>query len=78
MGEVVDLPVITTLDLDPARVIAKAAKEKFVRVIVIGETEAGEEYFASSASDGAPVLWDLERAKHNLMRTVDGIIEGRS
>lgn len=70
MGEVVNWRGITTLPLDPERVI-DAAKGKLERVVIIGRTVDGEEYFASSEADGGTVMWDLERAKLRLLRTAD-------
>ena len=67
MGEVVDLPVITTLDVDPDRIIQKAIGQ-MRRVVIIGIDKDGDEYFASSVADGGTVLWDLERAKMRLLR----------
>lgn len=68
---VIDLPVITTLDLDPKRVLARASERSWQRVIVVGVTVDGAEFFASSASDGGTCLWDLERAKHKLIMVAD-------
>lgn len=70
MGDVVDLPVITTLDLDPDRVLQKAIG-RMSRVVVIGIDKDGEEYFASSVADGGTVVWDMERAKLKLLRLPD-------
>lgn len=69
MSNVVDLPVITTLDLDPQRVIAKALEAGMTEVVIIGYDKDGDEYFASSVSDGGDVLWHIERAKLRLLRT---------
>ena len=71
MSNVIDLPVVTSLDHDPARILAKACDEKFKSVVIVGVTEDGEEYFASSAADGADVLWYLERAKLKLLQVPD-------
>jgi hypothetical protein len=71
MSNVVDLPVITTLPIDTKRVLAKAAEQAFTRVMIIGVTEEGEEYFASSDPDGGTLLWDMERVKHALMKVAD-------
>jgi hypothetical protein len=71
MSNVVDLPVITTLPIDTKRVLAKAAEQAFTRVMIIGVTEEGEEYFASSDPDGGTLLWDMERVKHALMKAAD-------
>ena len=70
MGNVVDLGVITTLSLDPERVLEKA-KGKLERVIIIGFTHEGDEYFASSEADGGCILWDMERVKLKLLRVAD-------
>jgi len=71
MGVVVDLPVITSLDLDPDRVLERA-KGNLARVIIVGMDKDGNEYFASSCADGGVGVWDLERAKLKLLRIVDG------
>lgn len=64
---VVDFGGITTLDIDPERVL-KAAIGQLESVIIIGITKDGEEYFASSVANGPSVLWDLERAKLKLLQ----------
>jgi hypothetical protein len=71
MGDVVDLPVITTLDLDPDRLLQKAIGQ-MQRVLIIGIDKDGEEYFASSVADGGTAIWDMERAKFKLMVAADG------
>lgn len=75
MAKVVDLPVITTLDLNPERVLAGAMEERLKGVVVIGFTEDGQEYFASSYADGGDVIWHLRRAEHRLMQAVDDMTE---
>jgi hypothetical protein len=65
-SNVVDLPVITKLNLDPERVLA-AAQGKLESVVIVGYTKDGDEYFASSIADGADVVWMLERAKIKLL-----------
>ncbi len=65
---VVILPVVTSLDIPASRVLDAAVEEDFAQVVVIGWTTDGEEYFASSASDGGDVLWMIERAKMQLLR----------
>lgn len=68
MGNVIDLPVITTLNIDPQRVLAKALDAGLTGgVVIVGYTDDGEEYFASSIADGADVVWMLERAKLKLL-----------
>lgn len=66
LAPVLELPVVTSLDIDTERVLDKA-KEQLREVIVIGVTHEGEFYFASSKSDGGDVLWNLEQAKLKLL-----------
>lgn len=61
------LPVITTHDLDVARVLQAAIDAKPQYVCVIGQDADGGLYFASSKSDGGEVLWWMEKAKRALM-----------
>ena len=70
MGKVIELKLITKLDLDPDRVLSKAIGN-LSEVVVMGFDKDGNEYFASSVSDGGSVLWHIERAKHKLMQIAD-------
>ena len=70
MSNVIDLPVITTLDLDPERVLSKALEAKLTSVVILGTSDGGE-FFSSSVSDGADVIWMLERAKFKLLQIVE-------
>lgn len=66
MSEIIDLPVITTLNLDPDRVLEKAIGN-LDTCIIIGYDKNGDEYFSSSISDGGDVIWLLERTKKKLL-----------
>lgn len=66
MGNVIELPVVTRLDLDPDRVLTKAVG-KCELVVILGYDKEGEEYFASSVADGGTVLWLMERLKKKLL-----------
>lgn len=68
---VVELRVITSLPLDPNRVLRRALESGMTECVVIGYTKDGGEYFASSVGDGGDVLWHLERAKHKLLKMAD-------
>lgn len=70
MGEVVDLNCVTRLPLDPDKILRSAIGE-LDRVVVIGVTKDGDEYFSSSEADGGSIIWDIERAKLRLLRVVD-------
>lgn len=76
MSEVVNFPGITTLDLDPARVLDAAKSDGLVEVVICGVDADGNEYFSSSVADAGTCGWHLDRAKWNLMRQVDRMIEG--
>ena len=71
MGEVVLGDFITRLDVPPDRVIEGAVEASLKSVIIIGYTEGGDEYFASSVADGGTVMFLMERAKFKLLNIVD-------
>lgn len=68
MGEVVELPTTTYLDIPVERVIRGAAAAKLQSVVVMGWDENGEIYAASSIADGGRVLWLMEKFKAELLR----------
>ena len=76
MSAVVDFPGITTLNHDPARMLEAAQSAGLVEVVICGVDADGKEYFASSVADAGSAGWHLDRAKWNLMRQVDRMIEG--
>jgi hypothetical protein len=77
VADVVLFPGVTKLDLPADRVLEQAlTKGVLERVVVIGVTKDGDEYFASSMADGADVVWYMERAKHKLMKIVDEMSDG--
>jgi len=67
MDNIIELPVITRLNLPPERVLKNALKEGMEDVVVIGYDSEGEFYFASSKADGGDVMWLLELAKKHLL-----------
>ena len=71
MGEVVNLEVVTTLDLPAEKVLVAAIAHDLKEAVVIGTREDGSLYFAGTSSDGPQVLWLLERARRKLMDIVD-------
>ena len=64
------LNMVTTLDLPPDRIL-EGAKGQLERVVILGYDHEGQEYFASSFSDGGTVMWLMERAKLKLMTIAD-------
>ena len=70
MGDVVHFTGATTLDIDPDPVLQGAVR-KLKQVVILGYTEDGEEYFASSIADGGTVLWMFERCKKQLIDQAD-------
>lgn len=65
-ADVIDFTGITTLDIDPDRILQSAIGQ-MEQVVVIGWDKDGQEYFSSSVSDAGAVLWHIERAKLNLL-----------
>ena len=70
MTNIVNFPGVTCLDL-PADQVLENALGKLGRMIIIGYTTEGDEYFASSIADGGEVVWLIERMKLQLLRVVD-------
>ena len=70
MGKVIPFTGITTLELDPDRVLEEA-KGKLEGCVVIGFDDDGDLYLASSYADGGTLLWLLESCKQKLMRVDD-------
>ncbi len=66
-NNIVNLDVVTTLDLSAERVLNAALATDLEAVVIIGYTKDGEEYFATSLADGGEVLWLLERHKLQLL-----------
>ena len=64
---VVVLPVITSLDTTPERVLEGALKKELESAIVIGRHKDGSLFFSASEADGCSVLWDIEIAKLALL-----------
>jgi len=58
---------ITKLDLPVDRIVDASRDADLSVIVVLGYRKDGTEYFASSVSDGADVVWLLERAKHKLL-----------
>lgn len=75
MGEIVVLDCLSRLDIPVARVLENAPKDDFTDVVVIGQLANGEEYFASSSTDGKLILWLLKRFEHMIMKNADSIAE---
>ncbi len=71
MGEVVDLPVITKLDLDPQRVLQKALDAGMTEVVIIGFGAGGDFWFTSNKADAGSVLYHLEMARKKIMDICD-------
>ena len=67
---------ITSLPIDPQRVLQAALDAGLKEVVICGFDANGDDYFASSEADAGAVNWVLDRAKWNLMQQVDALIEG--
>jgi hypothetical protein len=70
------LPIVTSLDVSPTHILAKAHDAGLTEVVIVGMREDGREYFASSISDAAPAVYHLQRGIYKLNKIVDGDYEG--
>lgn len=66
-GNVVSAGIVTSLDVPPSRVLAGALDANLTDVVVMGYTQDGDQFFASSMSDGGTVLWLAEKMKVSLL-----------
>ena len=71
MGDVVNLEMVTRLDLPAERVLEKALERGLQSVVIIGYDNEGGEFFASSIADGGTALWLMERFKLKLLQVPD-------
>ena len=69
---VVELDMVTRLDIPVERVLNGAMKADLNNVFVVGWDQDGDLYTASSIADGAELLWMLELAKKRLLAIGDG------
>ena len=69
--KVIPLRCMTTLDIPVERIITSAEEANLESIVVIGWEDDGSFYFASSISDGADVLWLLEKAKKQLLDVME-------
>lgn len=67
MSNVIELDVVTRLDIPCERALRRAAEADLQSVIVIGRDKDGELFFSSSMADGGDVLWLMEIAKKELI-----------
>lgn len=74
-AEIVKFPGITKLDLHADDVL-RGAIGTVDRVVICGFTKDGQEYFAANFSDAGEAFYHLERAKHRLNSTIDGMTDG--
>lgn len=61
------LDVSTTLDIPVDRVLDGVKDERLEKVAVIGRTEDGDIYLASSVADARDILWLLEKLKLRIL-----------
>jgi hypothetical protein len=65
-NNVIDLPIITTLDLDPDRTLENL-KGKLQGFVLAGYDQDGELFFSSTYADGGDCLWLIEKFKQCLL-----------
>lgn len=70
-GNVTEFTGLTRLKKPVPKILAQAAGEQLTEVIVIGTRPDGRRYFASSAPDGAEILWLLRKTEQDLMAVTE-------
>jgi hypothetical protein len=66
-GNVLILPVVTSLPIPVDRVLDAASDAGLEKCVIIGEDADGGFYFSSSVSGGPDILWLLEEGKLKLL-----------
>lgn len=66
MSNVVELPVVTRLNLDADRTLQNCVG-KLQGFVIVGYDKEGAEFFSSTYADGGDALWLLERCKMALL-----------
>lgn len=74
LSNVAIAPIVTTLEGRPDDVLKHAIGE-LDKVVLVGYTKDGEEYYASSVADGPNALWLMQRGVHRLLNIVDAVDE---
>lgn len=69
------LAIVTSHDLPPASMLAKAHNADLETVVIVGYTKEGSEFFASSCADAAEGMYHLQRGIYKLNKIVDGTDE---
>lgn len=72
-ANVVPLDVVTSVDINPERILRSALEAGMAEVVILGIDKDGDEYFASSLASGPETLWHLQRASYRLLKIVDDI-----
>ncbi len=70
-ANVAQFDVVTSLDIDPVAVLAGAHNKGLAEVVIVGFTEDGQEYFASSISDAGQSMYHLQRGIYRLNKIMD-------
>lgn len=65
------LDAVTRLNLTPMHVLAQAHGAGLKQVVIVGELESGDEYFASNVADGAVSMYHLQRGIFRLNNIID-------
>ena len=63
--------VVAPVSWEGTMVLASAAEAGLDNAVVIGFTEGGEFFFASSVADGGTVLWLMALAKKRLLEVAE-------
>jgi hypothetical protein len=70
-ANVAQFNVVTSLDIDPVAILAGAHNKGLAEVVIVGFTDEGEEYFASSISDAGQSMYHLQRGIYKLNKILD-------
>jgi hypothetical protein len=67
VAKIINLPVVTKLDLPPERILRAAIEADLTSCVIVGEMQDAEPYFASSVASGPDALWLLAHGQRRLL-----------
>jgi len=66
-AEIIDFASGVKTDAAPVDIVRQAGEAQLKSMVVLGETQDGQFYFASSIMDAAEILWLMENARAFLL-----------
>lgn len=67
MSNITEMGIPTLAEIPAEKILASAQEQSFVCCFVLGTTESGELYFASTTGDPSIAIYHAEKFKHMIL-----------